>query len=125
MTTATTTQNHNGLSLRKALEYTGCSRNAYYYNIKKKKKKKEDKKAPKGTKLLLQQQHRQSDEETVLEKKIEDHSSKASIWYQKNGSHGSFLSLIIHLLFIIIESWMKIDSSCTSRFQPFLSVFSA
>jgi transposase InsO family protein len=58
-TTTTTAENHGGLSLRKALEYTGCSRNAYYN-----KKKKQDKKEC-DTK-------RQLDEELLLEKKIEE-----------------------------------------------------
>ena len=56
------TTGNNDLSLRKALEYTGCSRNAYYYN-KKKMKEKESR----DTK-----QHRQLDEETALEKKIKE-----------------------------------------------------
>jgi hypothetical protein len=48
-TTTTTAENQDGLSLRKALEYTGCSRNAYYYN----KKKKQDKRELKDTKRQL------------------------------------------------------------------------
>jgi len=51
------TTGNDGLSLRKALAYTGCSRNAYYYNKKKDKKESRDAK--------LQQQ-------AVLEKKIEE-----------------------------------------------------
>lgn len=59
-TTTTTAENQDGLSLRKALEYTGCSRNAYYYNKKKKQDKRE---------LYTK---RQLDEELSLEKKIEE-----------------------------------------------------
>ncbi|MDN5846810.1 MAG: IS3 family transposase, partial [Candidatus Nitrosocosmicus sp.] len=51
--------NDNG-GLRKALAYTGCSRNAYYHN-------KKDKKEPRDTKL---QQHQLDD--AVLEKNIEE-----------------------------------------------------
>jgi putative transposase len=54
------TTSNDGLSLRKALAYTGCSRNAYYYN-------KKDKKEPRDTKL----QGHQLDG-AVLEKNIEE-----------------------------------------------------
>lgn len=55
------TADHGGLSLRKALAYTDCSRNTYYYN-----KKKESR----NTRQQHQQQHQL--DQTVLEKKIEE-----------------------------------------------------
>lgn len=58
MTTAAA--GNDGLSLRKALAYAGCSRNAYYYN-----RKKEDKKEPRNT-------TQQSDEERAMEKRIKE-----------------------------------------------------
>jgi len=56
---------HHGLSLRKALAYTDCSRNTYYYN-KKKKKKKKKKKRPRNTRRQCQL------DRAVLEKKVEE-----------------------------------------------------
>ncbi len=64
MTKPTTTEDHDGLSLRKALAYTGCSRNAYYYN-------KKDKKEPRDTKLQSHQ-HQLDEQQAVPEKKIEE-----------------------------------------------------
>jgi putative transposase len=51
-------QYHHGLSLRKALAYTDCSRNTYYYNKKKKR--------PRNTRRQCQL------DRAVLEKKIEE-----------------------------------------------------
>jgi len=50
---------HHGLSLRKALAYTECSRNTYYYY-----KKQKERKRPENA--------RQQQEQTILEKKIEE-----------------------------------------------------
>ena len=56
------TANH-GLSLRKALAYTDCSRNTYYY------KKKMEKKRPRNAR---RQQQQQQQVQTVLEKRTEE-----------------------------------------------------
>ena len=54
-------QRHHGLSLRKALAYTDCSRNTYYYS------KKASKRRPRNTRLQQQQL-----DQAVLEKKVEE-----------------------------------------------------
>ena len=67
MTTPPDDHHHrdHSLSLRKALAYTDCSRNTYYYS------KKVKEKGPRDTKLQQQQQQYQLDQ-AVLEKKVED-----------------------------------------------------